>query len=82
MLIPAYKHGQKSKVQKLYSRFQEIGYQILEDIGEFGGGPLTYQLVELAKRLGDITVLEITLSHQFAEDEESVANILESFTVL
>ena len=53
-----FQHGQKSKLQRLYSKFQEAGYQILEDRGEFGGGPLTYKLTELAKRLGDVTVLE------------------------
>lgn len=77
-----FQYGQKSRLQRLYRKFQEAGYQILEDRGEFGGGPLTYKLTELARRLGDITVLEITLSRHLAENKERVAKILESITIL
>lgn len=77
-----YYHEQKDELKKLFGRLQETGYQILEDKGEFGGGLLTYKLAELAKKLGNITVLEITLSRHFAEDHERVANILESLTIL
>jgi len=77
-----FRHGEKAMWKKLYNRFQEAEFQILEDRGEFGGGPLTYKLAELAKKLGNITVLEITLSRHFAENQERVAKILESLTIL
>lgn len=77
-----YRFGKNDLLKKLYNRFQETGLQIIEDNGEFGGGPLTYKLTELARKLGNITVLEITLSRRFAENHEGVANILESLTIL
>jgi len=75
-------HSQKNTLKTLYNRFQEDGFQILEDRGEYGGGPLTYKLTEFARKLGNITVVEITLSRHFAENHDSVAKILESLTFL
>ncbi len=69
-------------MKKLQTRFEEIGFQVLEDVGQFGGGPLTYRLTELARKLGNMTVLEITLSHCIAENHDRVAEILESLTIL
>jgi len=77
-----FQYGQKDALKKLYSRLKEADIQILEDRGEFGGGPLTHRLTELARKHRNITVLEITLSRRFAEDKERVANILESLTIL
>ena len=69
-------------MRKLQRRFNELGFKILEDVGEFGGGPLTYRLTELARKHGKITVLEITLSRNFAGNHDSVAKILEAITIL
>ncbi|TFG31797.1 hypothetical protein EU528_05210 [Candidatus Thorarchaeota archaeon] len=77
-----YYHGRKDALKKLYNQLQEIGCQILEDRGEFGGGLLTFKMTELAKKIGNITVLEITLSRHLAQDHERVADILESLTIL
>lgn len=75
-------YGKKEDLKKIYIRLKESGFQILEDVGQFGGGPLTYRLTELARKLGNMTVIEITLSRSFAENHERVANILESLTIL
>ncbi len=76
-------HYKKNEALKILDiRFKELDFHVLEDAGQFGGGPLTYRLTELARKLGNMTVLEITLSHRFAEDHERVANILESLTFL
>jgi len=77
-----YLHSQKDVLKTLYNRLQEDGFQILEDRGEFGGGPLAYKLTEFAKKIGNITVLEITFSRHFAENQEKVVKILESLTIL
>ncbi len=75
-------YRKKRDLKKLQTRFEEIGFQVLEDVGQFGGGPLTYRLTELARKLGNMTVLEITLSHCIAENHDRVAEILESLTIL
>lgn len=75
-------HSKKGDLKKLHIRFIELGFQVLEDAGQFGGGPLTYRLTELARKLGNMTVLEITLSHCIAENHDRVAEILESLTIL
>jgi hypothetical protein len=77
-----FQYCQKDKLNQLYNRFRDADFQILEDRGEFGGGPLTYKLTELARKLGNITVLEITLSRHFAESHKMVSEILESLTIL
>lgn len=77
-----YIHDQNGSLKKLYNRFNEIGFQVLEDQGQFGGGPLTFRLTQLAQKLQTMSILEITLSRHFAEDHKKVAEILESFTVL
>jgi len=77
-----FNYGKEGDLKKLHMRFEDLGFQVLEDVGQFGGGPLTYRLTELARKQGNMTVLEITLSHCIAEDHDRVAEILESLTIL
>ncbi|MGY5858761.1 MAG: hypothetical protein RTU63_05290 [Candidatus Thorarchaeota archaeon] len=77
-----FSYDQKGSLKKLYNRFKEIGITVLEDQGQFGGGPLTFRLMQLARKLQSMTILEITLSRHFAENHKRVADILESFTIL
>ena len=77
-----FQYRKEDSMKKLNIRFKELDFDVLEDDGQFGGGPLTYRLTELDRKLRNMTVLEITLSHRFAEDHERVANILESLTIL
>ncbi len=77
-----FRYSRKETMKKLHNQFKDFDFEILEDVGQFGGGPLTYRLTELARKLGNMTVLEITLSRHLAEDHERVANILESLTIL
>ncbi len=77
-----YNYRKKEALKKLHIRFKELDFQILEDVGQFGGGPLTYRLTGLARKQGNMTVLEVTLSHRMAENHDRVAEILESLTIL
>ncbi len=77
-----YNYRKKEALKKLHIRFKELGLQVLEDAGQFGGGPLTYRLTELARKRSNMTVLEITLSHSIAGNQDRVAEILESLTIL
>jgi len=69
-------------LETLSSQFQKLGLRVIHDVGEFGGGPLTYRLTEFARKVGNIPTFEVTLSQNFAENHERVADILESFTIL
>jgi len=75
-------YRKEGDLKKLHTRFEELDFQVLEDVGQFGGGPLTYRLTKLARKLGNMTVLEITLSHCAAKNHDRVAEILESLTIL
>ena len=75
-------YDQKDALKQLNNRFKQMGIKFLQDNGQFGGGPLTYRLTELARKLENMSVFEITLSRSFAENHERVAEILESFTIL
>ena len=77
-----FSHDQKRSLEKLTTKLKGIGITVLEDQGQYGGGPLTYRLTQLARKLQSMTILEITLSRHFAEDHERVAEILEAFTIL
>ncbi len=77
-----FNYDQRGSLKKLYNKFKEIGITIHEDQGQFGGGPLTFRLTHLARKLQSMTILEITLSRHFAADHKRVAEILESFTIL
>ena len=69
-------------LETLSSRFLGLGLKVMYDRGEFGGGPLTYRLTELAREAGNVPIFEITLSRKCAENHERVTDILESFTIL
>ena len=77
-----YIHDQRRNLKKLSERYEEMGIEVLEDRGQFGGGLLTFKLANLARKLQTMSVIEITLSRHLAEDSKRVAEILESFTIL
>jgi hypothetical protein len=54
---------------------------VLEDIVEFGGGLLTYKLIELAKNVDSIIVLELTLSSALSENIRKVSEVLEAVAI-
>jgi hypothetical protein len=73
-----YFHGNMRNVMRFKNKLEELKLEVLEDNGEFGGGLLTYKLTDFAKAVGDIIVLELTLSTNLSEDIDKIAEILEA----
>ena len=57
----------------LMGKMREHNFQVMEDTGLFGGGPLTY---ELSTSFKEITVVEITLSGLIVENETNMRRFL------
>lgn len=75
-----YKHGSKREILMFKEKLIELNLQVFEDEGEFGGGLLTYKLAELAKEIGDVAVMEVTLSSTLAQNIPKIAEILKAVT--
>jgi hypothetical protein len=68
--------GTTVRKTKLEVGLEEIGLRMLRDDGEFGGGPLVYEIVKSFSKKRDLLVVELTLSRQVVEDQTSVMGIL------
>jgi len=68
---------EKDVLRKFENQFRGVGFHFVSDQGLFGGGALTY---ELAQSFHEITIIEITLSQSFIEDESNVHRLLEILT--
>ncbi len=77
-----YNNMDKSDTKKIASALTQRGYEVFEDRGEYGGGLLTYSLLDTLDNAERMKVFEVTLSKQLAESEFHVANILEVLSSL
>ena len=71
-----YQLGDSIRTRKLETELERLGLKVVIDDGEFGGGPLTY---EVTKSFGDrrnLLVSELTLSRQVVENDDLVIQIL------
>lgn len=72
-----YLQDENEILRKFETQFRGVGFHFVSDQGLFGGGVLTY---ELARSFQEITIIEITLSHSFIEDEYNIHRLLEILT--
>lgn len=77
-----YRYGNAREISTFKEKLRELNLQVLEDDGEFGGGLLTYKLTELARDVGNVVVLEMTLSSTLAGNVPKIGEILEATTTL
>jgi hypothetical protein len=73
-----YFHGNVADIMKFRKRLEELKLEVFEDNGEFGGGLLTYKLMNFIRDAGGSTVLELTLSTNLSENAAKIAEILEA----
>jgi hypothetical protein len=71
-----YDSGDSMRLKKLETYLDEIGLKIVTDNGEFGGGPLTYEIVKSFSNRRNLLVLELTLSRQLVENDTTVIDVL------
>ena len=71
-----YESGNSIRLTKLETELEKIGLKIVRDNGEFGGGPLTYEIVKSFSNRRNLLVAELTLSLQVVENDTAVIQIL------
>jgi hypothetical protein len=64
----------------LKERLTAEGFQVLEDEGEYGGGPLVYTLARNLSSNRALTVVELTLSSNVARQPKLVKKIMEALS--
>ncbi|MHA2360115.1 MAG: hypothetical protein ACXAB5_07565 [Candidatus Thorarchaeota archaeon] len=71
-----YLSGKPSEVKRLKAELEKLGVDILEDDGEYGGGPLVYAFIKSFKNKPEPLVIELTLSHKLSKNLTLVTGIL------
>ncbi len=64
------------QLRKLEKTLENCGIAVYKDIGEFGGGPISYHLTRYFSSLQNMFVIQITISRTMAEDESLIQKIL------
>ena len=77
-----YSNLKDSESRKLADELVRQGLEVLDDSGEYGGGQLTYHLLESVDNKKKATIFEVTLSKELAEDEKRVGLILQALSIL
>ena len=72
-----YVSGSPTDMTKLQERLGDLHFLVLRDNGEFGGGPLIYEIIKSFEDRLNLLVVELTLSRNAANKRESVVGILE-----
>jgi len=71
-----YESGNSIRLMKLETELEKIGLKILADNGEFGGGPLVYEIIKSFCNKRNLLVVELTLSRQVVENDIAVMQML------
>ena len=71
-----YESGNSIRLMKLETELDKIDLKIVSDSGEFGGGPLTYEIVKSFNNRRNLLVTELTLSRLVVENDAAVIQIL------
>lgn len=71
-----YISGNRQDIERLLSGLKGLGINIVEDGGEYGGGPLTYSLSKSFRNRPDLLIMELTLSHRLSENDTLLSRIL------
>ncbi|TFG28566.1 hypothetical protein EU527_17145 [Candidatus Thorarchaeota archaeon] len=77
-----YSNLKESESKRLVTKLEQQGLKVFEDSGEYGGGLLTYHLLESIDKRGKITVFEVTVSKELAENERQIGFVLQAFSII
>ncbi|MHA2140228.1 MAG: hypothetical protein ACXADC_08750 [Candidatus Thorarchaeota archaeon] len=72
-----YISGSEDSIRRLTKNLKKFGLSIIEDSGQYGGGPMTYELIEEFSKSNSLLVVQLTFSHSVATDEAKILAILE-----
>jgi len=71
-----YASGSRTSITKLERGLEEDGFNLVLDNGEFGGGPLAYEIIRSFEGRHELLVVELTLSREVAENQDEVIRLL------
>ena len=77
-----YVSGSTVEVAKLEKRLEDLHFRVLRDNGEFGGGPLIYEIIRSFEDRQDLLVVELTLSRSVVNKRELVVEIFDMLATL
>ncbi|MHA2069036.1 MAG: hypothetical protein ACXABY_32135, partial [Candidatus Thorarchaeota archaeon] len=72
-----YISGSQDSLRRLNKNLKKIGLSVIEDSGQYGGGPMTYEFIEEFSKSRSLLVVQLTFSHSVATDEVKILAILE-----
>jgi hypothetical protein len=72
-----YFSGPEESLKKLIKNLRKLGLSIIEDSGQYGGGPMTYELIQEFSKSKSLLVVQLTFSHSAATDEAKILAMLE-----
>jgi hypothetical protein len=75
-----FRRDSNGRLSTLKERLTAEGFQVLEDEGEYGGGPLVYTLARNLSSNRALTVVELTLSSNVARQPKLVKKIMEALS--
>ncbi len=64
------------QLREFEKTLENCGFAVYKDIGEFGGGPISYHLSRYFSSLQNMFVIQITISRTMAEDGSLMQKIL------
>ena len=72
-----YISGTEDSLRRLIKNLRKIGLSIMEDSGQYGGGPMTYELIQEFSASESLLVVQLTFSHSAATDKAKILAMLE-----
>lgn len=72
-----YQTGSEDSLRRLVKNLRKIGLSIIEDSGQYGGGPMTYELIQEFSKSNSLLVVQLTFSRSAASDEAKILKMLE-----
>jgi hypothetical protein len=74
--------GKEEDITYIQERLTKLGLDVVDDSGEFGGGPVVYEFVRLLGSKSSSIVMELTISESVVKDKMLVSQILELISTL
>jgi hypothetical protein len=77
-----YRIATGKQVIEFEKTLEKCGIKVYQDVGEFGGGPITYHLSRYFSDQKNMFVIQITISRTLAEDGNQIQKILKCLSTI
>jgi hypothetical protein len=72
-----YISGSEDSLKKLTKNLKKLGLTIIEDSGQYGGGPMIYEIIQDFSKSKSLLVVQLTFSHSAATDKATILAMLD-----